>query len=148
GPDRTVAATTVVLDGSGSTDPDAGTVLTYEWFDIDADKSLGPPSTSPLLSANLGLGTHNISLTVVDDSGDIEIGSSTDDVVITVTAAVVPVANAGADRTVADTDRQAGERVTLDGSASRDPDGTIAQYEWIRRIDAESSESLGTGQTL
>jgi hypothetical protein len=22
------------------------TVLTYEWFDIDADKSLGPPSTS------------------------------------------------------------------------------------------------------
>jgi outer membrane autotransporter protein len=148
GPDRTVAATTVVLDGSGSTDPDAGTELTYEWFDLDADKSLGAPSTSPLLSANLGLGTHNITLTVTDDSGDVEIGSSTDDVVITVTAAVVPVANAGGDRNIADTDKQSGEPVTLDGSASRDPDGTIVSYEWFARIDAETSQLLGSGQTL
>src|SRR5262249_40459100 len=34
-----------------------------------------------------------------------------------------PVANAGSNRNVADTNQVAGERVTLDGSASYDPDG-------------------------
>ncbi|HKQ16700.1 MAG TPA: autotransporter domain-containing protein [Steroidobacteraceae bacterium] len=148
GPDRTVAATTVVLDGSGSSDPDPGTVLTYEWFDLDADKSLGAPSTSPLLSANLGVGPHNIQLTVTDDSGDVEIGSAFDDVLITVTAAVPPTANAGTTRTVADSNGQPGESVTLDGSASTDADGTIVTYEWIRFIDADTFQSLGNGATI
>lgn len=41
-----------------------------------------------------------------------------------------PVANAGADRTVTDGDGNGGETVTLDGSASSDPDGTITSYQW------------------
>lgn len=137
----------VTLDGSGSSDPDPGTVLIYQWFE-DGEFSLGAPSSTPTLTVNLGTGVHTITLLVTDGSGDPQTGSSNDEVIVTVSDAALPVANAGADRTVGDTNGQAGEPVTLDGSASSDPDGTITQYEWSRRIDAESSEVLGTGRTL
>lgn len=42
----------------------------------------------------------------------------------------LPVANAGEDRTVIDTDRSGNEAVAMDGSASMDPDGTIATHIW------------------
>ena len=43
-----------------------------------------------------------------------------------------PVSNAGPDQTVNDTDGQAGENVTLNGSASADPDpGTELTYTWF-----------------
>lgn len=41
-----------------------------------------------------------------------------------------PVANAGADVTIADTDGLAGETLQLDGTASTDSDGTIVSYAW------------------
>jgi outer membrane autotransporter protein len=137
----------VILNGSGSSDPDPGTVLLYEWFE-DGEFALGEPSSTPTLNVNLGPGTHRIVLLVTDQSSDPQTNSANDEVIITVSDAALPVANAGADRTVADTDKQPGEDVTLDGSASRDPDGTITLYEWTRRVDAESTQLLGTGQTL
>jgi len=50
-----------------------------------------------------------------------------------------PVANAGPDQTVSDADGDGVETVTLDGSTSYDPDGTIDSYEW-----KEGTDSLGT----
>jgi len=41
-----------------------------------------------------------------------------------------PVANAGPDQTLIDSDRDGVETVTLDGSLSSDPDGTVDGYEW------------------
>lgn len=41
-----------------------------------------------------------------------------------------PVANAGADQIVTDANRDGVELVTLDGSASSDPDGYVASYQW------------------
>lgn len=41
-----------------------------------------------------------------------------------------PVANAGADQIVHDTDRSGDQLVTLDGSASTDADGSIVSYVW------------------
>ena len=41
-----------------------------------------------------------------------------------------PDADAGPDQTVADTDSNGSESVTLDGSASSDSDGTITTYTW------------------
>jgi subtilisin family serine protease/subtilase family serine protease len=41
-----------------------------------------------------------------------------------------PVANAGTDQTLTDTNGDGVESVTLDGSASSDPDGSIVSYEW------------------
>ena len=41
-----------------------------------------------------------------------------------------PIANAGLDRTVNDSDGNPGEAVTLNGSGSTDSDGTIVSYDW------------------
>jgi hypothetical protein len=51
-----------------------------------------------------------------------------------------PVANAGPDQTVTDLDRSGSETVTLNGSASSDPDGTISNYRW-----SEGAATLATG---
>jgi thermitase len=53
-----------------------------------------------------------------------------------------PVANAGADQTVADNDGDGVGMVTLDGSASADPDGSIVAYEW-----REGPTSIAFGAT-
>ena len=42
----------------------------------------------------------------------------------------LPIADPGPDRTVIDSDGNGNEVVTLDGSASVDPDGTITSFEW------------------
>ena len=54
-----------------------------------------------------------------------------------------PTANVGADRTVADNNRDGVELVTLDGAASSDSDGSIVSYEW-----REGSTSLGVAATV
>ena len=41
-----------------------------------------------------------------------------------------PIANAGSDQTITDSDRNGSEQVTLDGSGSTDSDGTIQSYVW------------------
>jgi outer membrane autotransporter protein len=154
GADRTIADTdaqpgeNVLLDGSASTDADPGAVLTYQWFDLSTDATLGPQSASPQLTVNLGPGVHNIQLSVLDDSGDKATNFGSDDLQITVGAPEIPTADAGSDRSVADSDNRPGETVTLDGTQSSDTDGTIASYAWFRRTGSESAEALGTGATL
>ena len=54
-----------------------------------------------------------------------------------------PIADAGPDQTVTDTDDTGSESVTLDGSASSDPDGTISTYEWT-----EGAAILGTSDII
>lgn len=148
GADRTFAdGVSVTLDASGSSDPDPGTELTYTWFEGSRTPIAGP-STSPTLVVALAPGPHTITLEVQDDSGDSEVGLATDEVVITVSEPSIPTANAGGDRNIPDSDGQPGESVTLNGSASTDTDGTIATYEWLRRVDVETFDTLGTGQTL
>jgi serine protease len=67
GPDQTVAvkgkavASTVTLDGSGSSDQD-GTIVSYEWLE---NSTL--IATGRTVSVNLGMGTHTITLRVTDD---------------------------------------------------------------------------------
>jgi len=53
-----------------------------------------------------------------------------------------PVANAGPDQTVIDSDCDEKEDVTLDGSKSYDPDGTIESYVWM-----EGGTQIATGKT-
>lgn len=54
-----------------------------------------------------------------------------------------PVANAGPDQVV-----QCGEEVTLDGSASTDPDNDIALYEWFEHFEQPEQVLLGTGESI
>lgn len=51
-----------------------------------------------------------------------------------------PIANAGPDQTVVDFDGNGSEIVTLDGSASFDPDGTLVSYDWT-----EGGNQIATG---
>ncbi|HKR36561.1 MAG TPA: autotransporter domain-containing protein [Steroidobacteraceae bacterium] len=150
GPDQTLndsdgrPGESVTLNGSGSTDSD-GTIATYEWSRIVDAETIEQLGTGQTLTVRLpDDGVHDIRLTVTDNAGNID----TDDVVVTVNSAARPTANAGPDRNVADSDGQPGESVTLDASASTDPDGAIASYQWSRLTGGESTEVLGAGQTL
>ena len=131
GADQNVAAgARVTLDGSTSSDPD-GSIASYAWVQVAGDTvqlddagTATPEFDAPTTAA---VQTLIFRLTVTDDRG----GQATDMVDVAVAAAVVanqlPVAAAGADQNVA-----AGARVTLDGSTSSDPDGSIASYAWVQ----------------
>lgn len=84
GADQTVecagATTAVNLDGSAST-AGSGTINSYSW--AEGATALG---TGAMLSVNLPVGVHTITLTVTDTGG----GSDTDDVVITVQDTLAP----------------------------------------------------------
>ena len=84
GADQTVecagATTAVNLDGSAST-AGSGTINSYSW--AEGATALG---TGAMLTVNLPVGTHTITLTVTDTGG----GSDTDDVVITVQDTLAP----------------------------------------------------------
>ncbi|MAU09760.1 MAG: hypothetical protein CL607_08065 [Anaerolineaceae bacterium] len=125
----------VTLTGSASSDPENG-LLRYIW----TATGLTIPEGA-VVSAEFPVGVTEVTLTVIDPEG----AQDTDTVSITVNAGpgnVAPVANAGADQTVTDTDVSGSEAVTLDGSGSSDSDGTIASYSWT-----ENSVEIGTGAT-
>ncbi|MDQ7062964.1 MAG: PKD domain-containing protein [candidate division KSB1 bacterium] len=125
----------VTLDGSASSDAD-GQIVAYQW--TEAGTVLG---TSAVITPTLALGTHTIVLTITDNGG----ANDSDTVLVTVSEFVnqPPVADAGGDQTVADSDGSGSEPVTLDGSNSSDPDGSIVSYEW-----SEAGTVLGTSAVL
>ncbi|MDJ0805868.1 MAG: hypothetical protein QNJ78_03455 [Gammaproteobacteria bacterium] len=114
----------VTLNGSASFDPD-GTITQYTWSGAPNPGDVVSPSVS------LSVGTHAFDLTVTDDQGAV---SASDTVLITVNAAPVvnqaPVANAGIDQVLTLAANQSSADVTLDASASYDPDGRISRYVW------------------
>jgi calcineurin-like phosphoesterase family protein/K319-like protein/purple acid phosphatase-like protein len=124
----------VTLNGSTSSDPD-GTIASYVWKEGATQIATG---ATPAVT--LAVGSHTITLTVTDNLG----ATATDTMVATVNAAgnQSPVANAGVDQTVTDTDGNGSQAVTLNGSASSDPDGTIASYVW-----KEGATQIATGAT-
>lgn len=147
GPDQTVADSdglpgeSVTLNGSGSSASNPESVLTFVWTNAQGTQIAS--GTTP--TVRLPDGVNQITLAVSEDDGTSESEgtlTATDTVIITVGAASAPVANPGAPRTVADTDGQPGEVVSLDGSGSTDADGTIVSYEWFR-----DNTPLGTSTT-
>jgi hypothetical protein len=124
GPDQDVkAGETVTLDGSGSSDSD-GTIESYSWVQtggqsvtLSGASTVRPTFTAPDISETL-----TFELTVTDDRD----ATASDFVYINVFQAnKPPVANAGADQTVA-----VGDTVTLDGSDSNDTDGDSMTFSW------------------
>lgn len=129
GPDQTVnEGDLVTLDGSGSNDPD-GDQLTYTWTQLAGpivtlsdSHAVKPTFTAPDVLS--GGETLTFQLTVDDG----HLSSDPDAVDITVkNVNHPPAANAGADQTV-----NGGSLVTLDGSASFDPDSDPLTYSWLQ----------------
>jgi len=91
GDDQTIpcapaAGADVVLDGTGSVDPDLGAVLNYTWT---GDALVGlPPVVGAMPTVTLPAGVHVLTLTVDDGVGGD--GMSSDDVQITVVADTEP----------------------------------------------------------
>lgn len=138
GPDQTVAVNvSVTLDGNASTDADRN-ALTYQWAltskPAGSTATLANPNTAmPKFTADVA--GQYIGQLIVND-GTV---SSTPDTVI-VTAGVgntAPVANAGADQTVA-----IGTTIVLDGTASRDADGNPLSWKWALTSKPTGSAAL------
>jgi hypothetical protein len=127
GPDQSVSTLApVTLDGSGSSDPDGDTPLTYQWAQTSGPTvTLSSPTTvAPTFTAPNDPAALTFSLTVTDSRG---LASVPDTVVITV-ANQPPAASAGPDQSV-----NTLAPVTLDGSGSSDPDGdTPLTYQWAQ----------------
>jgi hypothetical protein len=136
----------VILDATASVDPD-GSISLYSWTGSPDPADVASPTVT------LGVGTHLFSLEVTDNDGAV---SQTDSVAITIeeTPAVnqPPVANAGLDEVIILPDGQSSISVTLDGSGSTDPDGSIASYSWSGSPDpanvASPTVTLGVGTHL
>ncbi len=124
GPDQTLpAGSQAMLDGSGSSDPDADP-LTYQWT------ILARPGTS---AAALDDDQVVMPQFVLDEPGDYEIAltvndgtvDSDPDSVIVSASNSRPVANTGPDLTAL-----VGDETTLDGLSSSDADGDPLTYSW------------------
>ncbi|MCC6288569.1 MAG: hypothetical protein IT249_11860, partial [Chitinophagaceae bacterium] len=119
-------ANTTLLDGSASTAP-AGNIVKYEWSKVS-----GPAGGTIVSAGNvktsvtaLAQGLYEYELKVTDNLGS----SSVDIVSITVNPEPAPpVANAGTDKSI----QLPVNTVTLDGSASSSPEGTITNYLWSK----------------
>ena len=144
GPDQIVPENkTVTLNGAGSHDPD-GTILSVEWEQVSgkaqvtltAATDLTTQFEAPEVDSDGDILTFK--LTVNDNDG--LVSSAT--VKITVKNGLAPVADAGSDQSVT-----AGDMVTLNGSSSIDPDGTILAVQW-EQISGNTQAALTSPQEL
>jgi len=118
-------ASTGVLDGSGSHDPD-GVVLYYKWRQVSG------PSTNTVLDstyqqtriAGLVAGTYVYSLTVTDNGWATNTSSIT--VVVKAAGATAPTVNAGGDPSIT----LPTSSITLSGTAAGNGGATIKTTSW------------------
>jgi hypothetical protein len=139
GPDQFVTVgDKVQLDGSGSSDVD-GDTLTYQWAFVSV-----PAGSESVLSDATAVaptfvvdkdGAYVLQLTVNDGHGNTATGT-----VQISTQPTPPIANAGPDQHV-----NAGEKIQLDGSQSKAPDGDTLTYAWTFTFLPSGSAAVLTG---
>ncbi len=144
GPDRgAVPDRAITLDGTASRDPN-NTPVTYSWRIAQQPPESNPTFTNrttatPTFTADRP-GLYTVALTVSDGS----LTSPVDQMTITVaTGNQPPMANAGPDQTVT-----AGQRVTLNGTGSSDPNGDPLTYSWcLKGRPVGSTATLSSANT-
>jgi PKD repeat protein len=126
----------VNFDGSASNDPD-GTIVKYEW-DLDGNGSLETETGAEAVTQKTyaTAGSYDVRLRVTDSSGN---KSSTVRTITVTNRAPLSAFSASPSSATK------GQLVTLDASASTDPDGTVAKYEWD--LDGNGSYETNTGTT-
>jgi hypothetical protein len=100
-----------------------------EWYaEIGTNTDVSSGSNTSVDWSDLQPGTaYEWFVEVSDTSGNTRVGPTWQ---FTTGGNQPPIANAGSDQTVSDSDSDGIETVILDGSGSYDPDGTITGYEW------------------
>jgi len=119
-PSPALVGQTVTFNGTGSVDPD-GTIVAYTWSFGDGMTSSGWSTSHAYAAA----GTYTATLTVQDNSGAT---ASTPRPVVVVSAPSnqPPVASF----TLSPSTTQPGIAVSMNASASYDPDGAVVSYLW------------------
>ncbi|MBC7946775.1 MAG: T9SS type A sorting domain-containing protein [Chitinophagaceae bacterium] len=122
----TLPANSTTLSGSGADADGAISSYAWTWISGPATYTLGTANAAATSLTGLVQGTYVFRLTVTDNSG----ATGTDDVNVTVNAAVItnqpPIANAGTNIVISIPVNS----TTLNGSNSMDLDGTISSYAW------------------
>ncbi len=129
--------TTVTFDASASKDSN-GKISKYEW-DLDGNGTYETSSTTNPVATRkyTSDATIDVRLRVTDNGGATDVSVRT----LTVIGNQFPVASFTATPNPA----IQGLTVSFNGSASKDPDGTIVKYEWDR--DGNGSFETNTGTT-
>ena len=130
GPDQTISLPTnsIFLDGPTSFDPD-GSITRWQWSKVSGPSSFTIANTGIAKTQvnDLAEGTYFFELRVTDAEGFFDM----DTMQVIVDDPKVnhrPVANAGADTTIT----LPANAVTLNGSASIDPDNNISNFLWTK----------------
>ena len=152
----------VMLDGTGSSDPDIadfGQTLSYLWEQVDSDGTAYSGSTRVTLEdaataeaafdAPSSPTTLHFKLTVADDyrdaGGTADKASDTALVTITMATNVAPVADAGADQSVMVSTSASPVTVMLRGSGTDADNGqTVVGYAWAQVASASGGTFSGT----
>lgn len=126
GPNQTITLPldSVSLTGLASTALNS-TISTYQWAQISGPSiaKLGTPNSGTTMATTLKAGVYIFGLLVINNYKD----SSAASVTITVIPQnLPPVVDVGTDQTIT----APVSSVTVDGSLSKDPDGSIASYSW------------------
>jgi len=121
----------VILNGAASSDPD-GNIVNYNWAQtsgspsISFTKTQSSQATTSFIAPNVNT-VLIFQLSVTDNNG----ATNTNSVTVTISEVVpenqAPIANAGINLS---TDENT--LISLNGSASNDPDGSIVSYSWVQ----------------
>ena len=136
--------TTVTLNGSGSDDPD-GSSLNYFWKQqatgtlvvLSDPKAEKPTFTAPEVGSSGKTLTFDLTVTDADGFKNVDTISVHINNVL-----IYPEVDAGPDQIV-----KAGNTVTLNGTNSHDPDGTISSVQW-EQVAGKNQVTLTTPNKL
>jgi hypothetical protein len=126
----TLPLNSTTLNGGASKDTD-GTIIKYAWSKVSGPTqfTIADPGAAATALTNLVAGTYVFKLTVTDNNN--ATAEDTVNVIVsnsTTPANKPPVADAGPDQTVI----LPTNLVTLNGTNSKDPDGSITKYAWTK----------------